>query len=381
MATSAATAFPFFSLLPAEIQLQIWESTVATLPTRQMHIFDVQIPSPPPPTQTPQAPPTPPRRAASRRARSRSPGAPPTTTLTAKGRVRKSSPARKATPITTANLPTVHLGALSTTTSSFDPSAYALRDILRLTCADAARTVQRFEAAIPAADRTHITLHPSGRRIIWDNARDVLHLRFLPPPVVPAPSTFEPLSALFQALWSPALASALHTARRVAIDVASIWSALGFVDGQQGQGQGKRQQKLLQDVVFLVCTLQNALEVLYLVDYSQPAARAAELKSKDGELHARLQSGSRSGEEAAREGDVIHGNGMVWREVFDLEGLGWDERHCGFVFGDMFGEVVGLQQGSWFGEGEKKATFLGVRVLVAEDELGGGRDSDRMDES
>lgn len=134
--------------------------------------------------------------------------------------------------------------------------------------------------------------------------------------------------------------------------------------------------------MFLVCTLQNALEVLYLVDYSPTMARAADLGSKDGELYARLHSGSSSSsEEAAREGDVIRGNGTVWREVFDLEGLGWDERHCGFVFGDMFEEVVGLQQGSWFGEGERKATFQGVRVLVAEDELGDGGNSGRMDES
>lgn len=302
--------------------------------------------------------------------------------------MRKPSPARKAT--TTANLPSVQLTAAAASSTSFDPSAYALRDILRLTSLDAARTVQRLEAAIPAADRAHITLHPSGRRIVWDNARDVLHLRFLPTvpalsPDATAPANFEPLTALFQALWSPALASALHTARRVAIDVASIWPALGFVDEQQGpgkQGQQHTHQKLLQDVVFLVCTLQNALEVLYLVDYSPTTARAADLGSKEGELYARLHSNSSSSSEVAmREGDVIRGNGMVWREVFDLEALGWGARHCGFVFGDIFGEVVRLQQGAWFGEGEKKATFQGVRVLVAEDELGADENGEPMDES
>lgn len=159
----------------------------------------------------------------------------------------------------------------------------------------------------------------------------------------------------------------------MALDVAAVWPALGEVDAGQ-------RERLLQDVVFLVCTLQNALEVLYLVDYSQPCGVARRLGRKGREVGLRLSEG-RDTAEVAREGDVIHGNGMVWREVFDLEGLGWHGRHHAVEFGEMFGEVVRLQQGQWFGEGEKTATFQGVRVLVAEGELGGGVDSDRMDES
>lgn len=211
---------------------------------------------------------------------------------------------------------------------------------------------------------------PSGRRVVHDRARDVLHLRFLDAGGDGGGGGRAPLSAIFQSLWSPALASALHGARRVAIDVSQIWPQLA-----------DQQHKLVQDIVFLVCTLQNNLEVLYLVDYSQGQNAAKTLASKDSELYQRFHCyGSKQDAEKEREADVIHGNGTVWREVFDLESMGWHERHPAFVFGEMFGEVVRLQQGQWFGEGEKKATFQGVRVLVAEHETA-EMDSDRMDES
>lgn len=167
----------------------------------------------------------------------------------------------------------------------------------------------------------------------------------------------------------------------MAIDVSQIWPELA-----------QEQHKLVQDIVFLVCTLQNDLEVLYLVDYSNshqqpgqqqqnvPLAKTLALH-KDSELYARFHSyGPEREAERDRPADVIHGNGTVWREVFDFEGLGWHERHPGFVFGEMFGEVVRLQQGQWFGEGEKKATFQGVRVLVAENEMAEVYD-ECMDES
>lgn len=209
----------------------------------------------------------------------------------------------------------------------------------------------------------------------------MLHLRFLVGSSSGAGAS--PLSDIFQSMWSPALATALHSARRVAIDVSQIWPELA-----------QQQHKLVQDIVFLVCTLQNNLEVLYLVDYSQQqqqgsaaaaaAAAGATSTTKDSELYARFHSyyGPAWEAEKDRPADVIHGNGTVWREVFDFERLGWHERHPGFVFGEMFGEVVRLQQGQWFGEGEKKATFQGVRVLVAESETVVDEvENDLMDES
>lgn len=73
-------------------------------------------------------------------------------------------------------------------------------------------------------------------------------------------------------------------------------------------------------------------------------------------------------EEDNRQPDVIRGVGKTWREIFDLEALGWHEKHPGFVFGETISEVIRLQQGSWHGQGNKRPTFKGVRVLVAEDE-------------
>ncbi|PSR80849.1 hypothetical protein BD289DRAFT_373400 [Coniella lustricola] len=174
-----------------------------------------------------------------------------------------------------------------------------------------------------------------------------------------------PLSTIFQSLWSSSLATTLHRARRIAIDVSQIWPELA-----------EQQHKLVQDIVFLVCTLQNDLEVLYLVDYSagpgryHPQRKAEEMMQKEGNdgAAAGIVSMEAWNREMQRQGDVIHGVGKIWREIFDLEKLGWHARHPAFVFGEMFGEVVRLQQGNWFGEGQKQAVFKGVRVLVAQDE-------------
>lgn len=432
-------AFPQFANLPAEIQLQIWESTTATLPaTPQMHIFDVRAPSPPSPPPKPRL-----------RQQSQVPGR----ASPSPGRVRKSCSASPLPPPSSSprrrrkNLPlgsvtlegfrperNISSSSGSGSGSSVDLSAYKFRDVLRATCVDAADAVARLWDAVPAADRAVVEL-PDGRRVAYDNARDVLHLRFLvdpaatdigaaatttgglptPPPSRspspevdcrmediperhsnadedPVPPPPAPLTALFQSSWSPALATALHAARRVAIDVGQIWPSLA-----------EEQHRLVRDVVFLACTMQHDLEVLYLVDYSGggsssrllpassssstttttttttssgPSTHGNDLMSKTpGSLYERFHCPALADEawekERARPGDVIRGGcGAVWREVFDLEALGWHERHAGFVFGEVFGEVVRLQQGNWFGEGGgrgSRAAFKGVRVLVAEE--------------
>lgn len=374
-----ATSFPQFANLPAEIQLQIWASTTATLlNTPQMHAFDVRAPSPPSTLIT-----TPAAAVKSRGPRQRSPRP--------NSRVRKARsppPRRKEHPL----LESVTLNASGNTAN---PSAYKFRDVLRHTCVDAAAAAARAQAAIPAADRAAVEL-PGGRSVVYDNARDVLHLRFLTTPPIhttitsggglptPPPSrssspdgmegvvgsgggeeefAAHPLSALFQSIWSRPLATALHAARRIAIDVSQIWPSLA-----------EDQHKLVRDIVFFVCTVQHQLEVLYLVDSSRPPASSKDLANKCS-LYERFHRSTTSDElweaEEAREGpDAIHGcGGAVWREVFDLEGLGWHESHPGFVFGEVFGEVVRLQQGNCFGEpaGEGRATFKGVRVLIAEE--------------
>lgn len=401
----APTSFPQFANLPAELQLQIWDSTTTTLSgTMQMHLFDVHAPSPPTSSSSLVTNTITPTQKARLRQRTTSPS--PT-------RVRKStSPQRDARhhhhqqqqhghpyqQRSATRLETVTLEAFRPSSFSgsagkpSDPSAYRLRHALRATCTDAAAAARRAQRAVPPRDRAVVEL-PSGHTVEYDNARDVLHLRFCcrsshttaeedesspsPPSSPPPPAEVAPLSAIFRTLWSRPLAAALHGARRLAIDVSQVWPELP-----------EEQSRLAQDIVFLACTVQHDLEVLYLVDYSsssssratrQRAAAAAEATTssptdpgrRDGDLYTRLHYPTDAGweRERARPADVIHGGaGTVWREVFDLEALGWHERHPGFVFGEMFGEVVRLQQANWYGQGDKKATFQGVRVLVAEDE-------------
>ncbi|KAF3766169.1 hypothetical protein M406DRAFT_330008 [Cryphonectria parasitica EP155] len=407
---SLLNTFPQFSLLPAELQLQIWESAAATQPSMHMHMFDVHAPSSssPPPTQTTNTAVSNPltRKISShRRSRSR---------CSSSGKVRKpsASPPRKLNSNIAAAAAAMeqeqqpeagagvsiqafdmapdaaaHMALPGARPFTSDPSMYRFRNALRATCTDAAGAVARAQAAVPVSDRAVVEL-PGGGRIAYNNAADVLHLRFLTSPVTnlmepdsdsamdidtPLPTNTAgsaPLSAIFRSCWSRELAAALHGARRVAIDVSQIWPELA-----------EQQHRLVQDVVFLVCTLQNDLEVLYLVDYSAGrypragAGIAKELMGREGglyrALHSRAGGQTEGGDwwerELQRKGDVIHGADRVWREVFDLEKLGWHERHPAFVFAEMFGEVVRLQQGNWFGEGQKQAAFKGVRVLVAED--------------
>lgn len=339
------------------------------------------------------------------------------------------------------NNTTVNLSALDvgTTTSSFDPSMYKFRESLLATCVDAANSVSKrqilWSPAVSPSDREAVHL-PSGTRFTYNNNQDVLYLRFVldddqsssppppsppaspetppPPPTTSSPPTLlpmmssstrflhkgiassaspistHPLSAIFQALWSPDLAKTLHTARRIAIDVSQIWPALGSNESEEEQEH--YQSRLVQDIVFLACTIQNDLEVLYLVEDSSrrcfdtcnnkdvsrkpsPLYRALYPSKNDLEgghndnyrTEPHMVDEALEEEEPQRQPDVIHGAGKVWRETFDLEALGWHDKHPGFVFGETMSEVVRLQQGNWHGQGEKRPTFKGVRVLVAED--------------
>ncbi|KAI3393555.1 hypothetical protein diail_4146 [Diaporthe ilicicola] len=294
-----------------------------------------------------------------------------------------------------------------------DPSIYRFRASLRATCIDAAATVQRATAHSRVGTNT-IRLG-GGASITYDNTQDVLHLRFTPPafrfPDGSGRLGASPISAIFESIWSEELAGALHRARRVAIDVSQLWPDLwarggGGEQGEygegQGQGEGDEEEEVqqeaggddgslvMQDIAFLACTMQNDLEALYLVDYcagrcgSSSSLRARDMMGKRDEgLYRALRNGETWQKEKSRKPDVIHGVGKVWREVFDLEKLGWDDKHPGFVFAEMFGEVVRMQQGNWMGNDDQggevakeKKKFQGVRVLVAEDdEVNGGNSS------
>ena len=263
----------------------------------------------------------------------------------------------------------------------FDPSMYRFRDNLRATCLDSAKMVQR----IKSGDVNTIHL-PTGRAITYDNSQDVLHLRFVPPDFrFPDNGRLtSPISAMFESIWTDELASALHHARRVAIDVSQLWPDLA-----EGQSD------IMQDVAYLGCVLQNDLEVLYLVDYCAGrcnGVKAGELMSRDEGLYRKVYgygSGIGGGNTGAwnlekqRKPDVFHGVGTTWREVFDIEKMGWSESHPGFVFAEAFSEVVRMQQSNFMsdevaGGVKRDVSFKGIRVLIAEDENVDGADTSKV---
>lgn len=441
-------AFTKFPELPPEIQLQIWESTIATQPA--MHLFDVCVP-------------------------------PCVSESTATTTVSPSSDShndnsedeihtlskREAIYLEEAT-DTLYLSPLTTTSTEdaistpgtnvstqgarfrSDPSMYKFRSSLAATCIDAAATVRRSTttacggrggSGTREGDTNTIYIGaPSTARgcasITYDNTQDVLYLRFTPPAFrfPDGGRLTSPLSAIFESVWSQELAGALHRARRVAIDVSQLWPDLwarggGGAGGEQqqeggGEGEGEGAQEeagqgdagtaedeeeeeveaggnddgslIMQDIAFLACTMQHDLEVLYLVDYcagrcdscpSQPSSlRARDLMDRRDEgLYRALRNGETWQKEKMRKPDVIEGVGKAWKEVFDLEKLGWDEEHPGFVFAEMFAEVVKMQQGNWMGDGsqdselaKERVKFQGVRVLVAEDEQVNGKDSSML---
>ncbi|KAK2607626.1 hypothetical protein N8I77_006289 [Diaporthe amygdali] len=397
-------AFTKFPELPPEIQLQIWESTIATQPA--MHLFDVCVP-PSESESTVMMVPSPTSDSHNQSSEDTDP----------------SLSKRNATYLDEAT-DTLYLSALDTTNTDStsptatrvhtqgarfrtDPSMYKYRASLRATCIDAAATMQRSTAR--SSDTNTIRLGGPGASsiITYDNTQDVLHLRFVPPAFrfPDGGRLTSPISAMFESIWSEELAGALHRARRVAIDVSQLWPDLGARgggDGQQVEGEegeegseelGPNDDSLImQDIAFLACTMQSDLEVLYLVDYcagrcgSSSSLRGRDLMSRRDEgLYRALRNGETWQKEKSRQPDVIHGVGKVWREVFDLEKLGWDEKHPGLAFAEMFGEVVRMQQGNWMGEdgqdgevAKAKMKFQGVRFLVAEDEEVNGEDSSML---
>ncbi|KAL1850387.1 hypothetical protein Daus18300_012982 [Diaporthe australafricana] len=406
-------SFTKFPELPPEIQLQIWESTIATQPA--MHLFDVCVPPCGSDSTAMMI-------------------ASPTSELHSDDEDTDPSRSKEDAICLDEATDTLYLTALDTTTKDdissptatsnthtqgarfhSDPSMYKFRADIQATCFDAEATMRASTAR--STDTNTIRLggaSSTGASITYDNTQDVLHLRFTPPAFrFPGDSEGRlagPISAIFESIWSDELAGALHGARRVAIDVSQLWPDLGARDaggagaGQQAEdgegdvegvegweeegegGGGDVDSSVLQDIAFLACTMQNDLEVLYLVDYC--AGRCDSSSSSDSFLKARdlmdrtdeglyraLRNGETWQKEKTREQDVIHGVGKVWREVFDLEKLGWDEKHPGFVFAEMFGEVVRMQQGNWMGndnqDGEvakEKKRFQGVRVLVVEND-------------
>ncbi|KAK2056147.1 hypothetical protein LY76DRAFT_618084 [Colletotrichum caudatum] len=215
-----------------------------------------------------------------------------------------------------------------------DPSAYRLHSTMRLTCSEASAAVQRRTRG----KRVNTVYLPGkNRKIEYDNDDDVLFLRFR--------------------------------------DGGAITSLTdGVLLGEfEASGMNDLTELLAvvyEEVAYLACCLQQGLRVLYLVDHchgrctrcKRHDARSDRLQTR-GPLYRQLQGRNDAGVAMARAPEVIHGVGKTYREVFDLEGLGWSHEHPNYVFAAAMDEMIRSQQAD-----ADKQDFEGVRVLLVEDE-------------
>ena len=326
MATSLQrkpASFPQFALLPAELQLKVWE---ASYQGPSMHLFDVCFPT-------------------SRDGEARS--------LQAFVNPKKTS-GDAASSTSAQDLPEevqaryakykdiVFLDAVDTSDAELarstgvaryrvDPSVYTLVDRIRETCVDAARVVTAktpckstaistvtesitggYTSTLgkdsipkplqrPCPDVNAVYLPGPDRWVPISNGRgDVICLRFRDSSMASRVSA-RALMGEFQAyasgvssesdaarllealgsgginesltgMWSDEMAAALRGARRVALDVAETWSWMAtddttITDDVEADMLSQAMTELVfEETIYLACVLQNGLEVLYLVD-------------------------------------------------------------------------------------------------------------------
>ena len=193
----------------------------------------------------------------------------------------------------------------------------------------------------------------------------------VPTTAADTPDINEAVPGLLDAQWSDEMAATLRNARQIALDAAHTSR---FVDLSGPLAT--------EELAMLACTLHQGLEVLYLVDYcpgrcwacARPKLRAADLaqrgalyeslNSDEGDNHDQQGQVTTKRADAGRAPDMIWGVGQRYREVFDLEGLGWTDAHPAFSFGKKLGAMIRLQQQ----DATQTCQFQGVRVLIVEEE-------------
>ncbi|RSM15042.1 hypothetical protein CEP52_000998 [Fusarium oligoseptatum] len=295
--------FTLFSRLPAELQLKIWD---ASLPRPGIHIFDVCFRDLPSPDKT------------------------------ASGETVEDDTNTEHTFLSSLNLtPTRHLEVPSTTFRS-DPSIYKITDALSKTTIDSSKVAKARVSSDQVGRPNTIHLPSLKERVCYDNNADVLCLRFGLSHDVrqdAGPLFRNNISRVLEAEWSGEMASTLFSARRLAIDIAELWSPGGFDP---------------MSMAYFCCCIQNDLEVLYLVDYCELSTSKCELAN---ELDAE-----------DREMDVIHGSTVTYREISNFEKLGWGSDHSAFGIAQMMGDTIREQQGA-------EGPFRSVRILVCEEEV------------
>ncbi|KAH8896877.1 hypothetical protein GQ53DRAFT_588550, partial [Thozetella sp. PMI_491] len=321
--------FPYFANLPPELRRQIWE---ATRPRPGLHVVDVCIPSSLRQDRL------------SRAFRARD------------GDIRDEARYNKfkgsafldvleVTPSPSTERAEEIQASARGCNYTFDPSLYRAEAAVQATCLEAADTLRTKgkksrawrdgSNGEPYSDKgvNSIYLPSRDKWIHYDNACDVLFLHFGAPASIsdlmheallgdhPDPDHPDYLAvdsgisdALECSVWSPELAQTLHHARKLAIDVTETWPS-------------SNPQLVFEEVAMFACCIRNDLEVLYLVDHcvgrcqncTKGGLDISSLQSA-GELAKQL---SLSDEE--RTAEVIYGAGLTYREVLDLEKLGWNE--------------------------------------------------------
>ncbi|GKT94634.1 multicopper oxidase [Colletotrichum tofieldiae] len=346
-----SSSFTNFPELPAELRLKVWGEATAR---PSMHIFDVCFPS---------------WRGGDRSKRA---------FQATDGTMSQSSHARWTKYSECVFLDSLEVGPaeLARQTSvarhAFDPSVYRFRRTMRLACPEASAAVWR-----RMRGKSVNTVYLPGRneRIQYDNDEDVLFLRFRDGGAITdlshgalfgefEASGMNGLTDILEGPWSTEMAETLRDAQCIALDVAETWdpSAIGTV--------------LFEEVAYLACCLHQGLRVLYLVDHchgrctrcKRHDTKSSQLQARGG-LYRELQN--RDIDNAmVRTPDIIYGVGKTYREVFDLEGLGWSHEHPNYVFARGVDEVIRSQQAD-----TDKQGFEGVRVLLVEDEQVEGLDT------
>jgi hypothetical protein len=338
--------FSMFVSLPPELQLQVWS---AAIESPAMHVFEICLP------------PEDSNEASSNIHRSRMAFTSSTQGPMTRDRQLRFDKFNK----------TAFFDAVLTS----DPSMYRWQRALAQTCVDAALTmakrapiepINRSQTAQKGRGYNTVYLPGCDRHVSYDNSMDVLHLRL---PTGPGSSTAADtllcpsrrsspsgIGKLLDAQWSDELASTIQQARFIAFDVVDTWT-----DVSVGP-------LIMEEVAFLACTLQHDLEVIYLVDNcagrcsscGKKGVQTKEMQTRGSELDRELHGTTE--QELARKPDVVQGVGVTYREVFELEKLGWDTYHPTYVFARILDDAIRAQQR----DGLDASPFRGVRILVSE---------------
>lgn len=358
--------FHKFFLLPPELRLAIWEAAIAS---PAMHVFDVCMPE--------------------LNGHGTAPDAAAKTDKRADVAFMRKTQKQDGKEIRYSSFK--HTAFFDALANEHDPSMYRWKMALASTCIDA----RRIAASSPGRSLNSVYLPGPECRILYDNATDVLHLRFgatLSCPklarlplleeeerpqapstsyslLVPEPAAEEYVGdGLLSCQWSAELAETVRTARQIAIDAGQTDSLVKVYNNPI----------FLDEIHMLASTMSCALENLYLVESCGSGAcqgcKNALTKVQDQTTEGSLYDGLNiaaapsplsTTAKATVVSDTpparIYGVDKVYNQVFDLENLGWTDLHPAYIFGKALGKAIREQQADL-----GRVVFKGVKVLTVE---------------